>query len=134
MVNKRTCSGASQVGKLPAKCSIKTPQKRSMEPKGARWMRTGRCGLLSAPMYCRSETLRQVIIDLHGAQLPLAANHIAHHEIDFGAVKGGFTDFLGEWHTHAFGHFQQYAFSFAQFWGLPAYLSESASRSPTRTR
>ena len=32
----RTCSGDNQVGKSPAKCSIRIPTKRSIEPNGAR--------------------------------------------------------------------------------------------------
>ena len=32
----RTCSGASHSGNAPAKCSIKTPMNRSIDPKGAR--------------------------------------------------------------------------------------------------
>ena len=31
----RTCSGASQSGKAPAKCSVMTPMNLSMEPKHA---------------------------------------------------------------------------------------------------
>ncbi len=34
-----------------AKCSISTPTNRSMLPNGARWIITGRCARLSAPMY-----------------------------------------------------------------------------------
>jgi len=50
----RTCSGASQAGKAPAKCSIKIAMNRSNEPLTARWMITGRCGALSSPVYVRS--------------------------------------------------------------------------------
>ena len=37
-----TCSGASQSGNAPAKCSIRMPMKRSNEPKSARWIMNGR--------------------------------------------------------------------------------------------
>ena len=37
-------------GQHAPKCSIRSPVKRSMEPKGARCTITGRCGLLSAPV------------------------------------------------------------------------------------
>ena len=43
--------GVSQSGNLPAVCSMSTATKRSMEPKGARWIMTGRCFLLSSPTY-----------------------------------------------------------------------------------
>ena len=45
----RTCSGASQTGNAPAKCSIRIARKRSNEPAMARWMTTGRCSALSSP-------------------------------------------------------------------------------------
>ena len=44
------CTGASQRGKSPPKCSMRTPMKRSMLPKGARWIITGRWALLSVPV------------------------------------------------------------------------------------
>ena len=73
----RACSGASQSGNAPAKCSIRMPMNRSMQPNGARWIITGRCGLLSAPMYSSSNRFGQVVIELHGAELPLAADAVA---------------------------------------------------------
>ena len=45
----RTCTGASQTGKAPAKCSIRMPMKRSRDPKSARWMTYGVCSALSSP-------------------------------------------------------------------------------------
>ena len=45
----RTCTGASQNGNAPAKCSIRMPMKRSNEPISARWIITGVCSALSAP-------------------------------------------------------------------------------------
>ena len=48
-VTKRTWIGASQVGKAPAKCSIRKATKRSWVPSGARWMMYGRCSALSDP-------------------------------------------------------------------------------------
>ena len=50
MLSTVTCTGASHSGNAPAKCSVSTPMNRSMEPKGARWIITGRCGLLSGPV------------------------------------------------------------------------------------
>jgi hypothetical protein len=57
MGSTRTCSGASQVGKWPAKCSMSTPVKRSMLPKGARWIMTGRCGLVVGADVAQLESL-----------------------------------------------------------------------------
>src|SRR3990172_254026 len=45
------CTGASQTGKAPAKCSMSTPMKRSIEPSRARWIMYGRCSCPSSPMY-----------------------------------------------------------------------------------
>ena len=45
------CTGASQAGKAPAKCSMITPRKRSVEPVTARWMTTGVRGWPSSGMY-----------------------------------------------------------------------------------
>ncbi len=50
-----TCTGASQVGKAPAKCSVMTPMNRSMEPSTTRWIMMGRCFSLSAPTYSSSK-------------------------------------------------------------------------------
>jgi hypothetical protein len=41
MVATTTWTGASQSGKCPAKCSIRMPVKRSMEPQMARCTMTG---------------------------------------------------------------------------------------------
>jgi len=43
----------------------------------------GWCGRLSAPMYS-DETFGQVVVQLHRAQLPLAADAVADHEIGLG--------------------------------------------------
>ena len=51
--------------------------KRSIEPNGARWIITGRCGVLSAPVYSSSKRLRQVVVELHGAELPFPADAVA---------------------------------------------------------
>ena len=44
------CTGASQTGSSPPRCSSRMPMKRSNEPNSARWIITGRCSALSAPM------------------------------------------------------------------------------------
>ena len=50
-----TCTGASQAGKAPAKCSVMTPMNRSMEPSTTRWSMTGRCFSPSSPVYSSSK-------------------------------------------------------------------------------
>ena len=55
MVMTFTCTGASQVGKAPAKCSVMTPMKRSMEPRTTRCIMTGRCFAPSSPTYSSSK-------------------------------------------------------------------------------
>ena len=47
---------------------------RSMLPNGARWIITGRCGKLSAPVYVETEPLGQDVIELDCTKLPLAAD------------------------------------------------------------
>ena len=42
------------------------------------------------------EALGQVVVYLNGSELPLAANHIANHEVDFGAVECRFAGLLSE--------------------------------------
>ena len=49
------CTGASQVGNAPAKCSIRIPMKRSIEPNTTRWIMIGRCFSPSAPTYSSSK-------------------------------------------------------------------------------
>ena len=48
-------------------------------PGGAAW--------LSAPMYSRLEALGQVVVELHGAELPLAADAVADDEVDLRARR-----------------------------------------------
>ena len=43
-------TGASQSGSSPPVCSSRIPMKRSKEPSSARWIITGRCSALSAPV------------------------------------------------------------------------------------
>ena len=43
--------------------------------------------------------LREVVIHLHGAQLPLPTNHILHHKINLRTVKRRFARLLTRLHT-----------------------------------
>ena len=42
------------------------------------------------------EALRQVVVDLHGAELPLATDDVFDDEIDLRSVEGGFASLFGE--------------------------------------
>ena len=61
--------------------------KRSIEPNGARWIITGRCGVVVLADVLQAEALRQIVVELHGAELPFAADAVAHDEVDLGAVE-----------------------------------------------
>ena len=61
--------------------------KRSMLPKMARWITTGRCSALSAPMYFRSNRSRHLVVELNRAALPLAAERVGDVEVDLRAVE-----------------------------------------------
>src|SRR5690606_24691842 len=37
----------------------------------------------------QAKTLREDVVDLHGAELPLAADEVLHDEVDLRAVEGG---------------------------------------------
>src|SRR5262245_28658282 len=51
------------------------------------------------------ESFRQVIIELNGPELPLAANTIPHHKVRLGTVKRRLTLFnLKTWEIHRFGN------------------------------
>ena len=41
------------------------------------------------------KTFGQVVVHLNGTQLPLAANGVAHHEVQFGAVERSFAQLHG---------------------------------------
>ena len=60
---------------------------RSMLPNGARWIITGRCGWLSAPDVFEPEPLRQDVIELHRAELPLPADAVADDEVGLRARR-----------------------------------------------
>ena len=62
--------------------------KRSMLPNGARWIITGRCGVVRAGVL-QVEPLRQVVVELHGAELPLPADAVVHDEVDLRPVERG---------------------------------------------
>ena len=42
------------------------------------------------------EALRQVVVDLHRPELPLAADDVLDHEVDLRAVEGGLSGLLAE--------------------------------------
>ena len=82
-----TCTGASQVGNAPAKCSIRIPMKRSMEPNTTRWIMIGRCFSPSAPMYSQVKSLRQLEVKLDGTALPGSSDRIFQMEVDLRSIE-----------------------------------------------
>ena len=60
---------------------------RSKLPKMARWMTTGRCSALSAPMYFRSKRSGMLVIQLDRRALPLPADRVGDVEVDLRSVE-----------------------------------------------
>ena len=60
---------------------------RSKLPKIARWMTTGRCSALSAPMYFRSNRSRHLVVELDRRALPLPADRVGDVEVDLRPVE-----------------------------------------------
>ena len=61
--------------------------KRSSEPSSARWMTTGECSRLSAPMYVRPNCVRHLVVELDRPHLPASAEDVRHVEVDLRAVE-----------------------------------------------
>ncbi len=57
------------------------------------------------PCVLQLETLGQVVVDLDGAQLPTAANRIADHEVELGAVERRFAQFHHSFEPLLLRHF-----------------------------
>ena len=50
--------------------------------------------LIVRPNIGKIEAFGEVVVDLHGTQLPLSSDHVLHHEVDFRSVKSRFAKFL----------------------------------------
>ena len=61
--------------------------KRSNEPKKARWMTKTGCSWLSAPMYVSPKRARHLRVELDRAELPGAAEHVGHVQVDLRPVE-----------------------------------------------
>ena len=72
---------------------------RSIEPNGARWIITGRCGCVVRADVLQLEALGQVVVELHGAELPLAADAVADDEVDLRPVERRLARLGGEVHA-----------------------------------
>ena len=73
-----------------------------------------------------AEALGQVVVDLHGAELPFAADDILHHEVDLRSVEGRFPRLLGKIRTQSVAAASRSAASaLSHFSGSPTYLLES---------
>ena len=71
-------------------CSMRTATKRSIEPKGARWIITGAVLLVVGTRVLEVEALRQVVVYLDRTELPAAAEGVLDHEVQLRPVEGGF--------------------------------------------
>jgi len=70
LIGTRRIARARARREVAAEVFDEHPQNRSIEPNGARWIMTGACAALSAPMYVRFKADGQVVVHLHGAELP----------------------------------------------------------------
>ena len=86
-VTSWTCTGASQVGNAPAKCSIRMAMKRSKRAED-RAVEHDRAvlGVVLADVG-EVEALGRDVVELDGAQLPLAADAVGDVEVDLRAVE-----------------------------------------------
>ena len=80
------------------------------------------------------ESLGQLVIDLHGAELPLAADHVADDEVDLRAVERGLAGLEAERNAERLGGYTHAASALSHFSAAPTYFLLSGSRRPTRTR
>ena len=64
------------------------------------------------------EAYGQVVVDLHGAELPFAADDVFDDEVDLRAVEGGFAGFFGEGHAEGLRGFAAGVFGFVPVFGV----------------
>ena len=83
-----TCTGASQAGNAPAKCSVMTPMNRSMRAQHHPVDHDGAVLLAVLAGVLQLKALRQLAVQLDGAALPGAAQGVGQMEVQLGAVEG----------------------------------------------
>ena len=82
------CTGASQSGNAPAKCSMRMPMNRSMRPEdGAVNHDRPMLGVVLADVR-ELEALRLRVIELDGAELPRPPDGVGDLELDLRPVEG----------------------------------------------
>ena len=64
----------------------------------------------------------EVVVDLHGAELPFAADDILHHEVDLGAVERGLARLFGKGHAEAGGRIAAGFFRLVPIRGIAGVL------------
>ena len=80
------------------------------------------------------EPLRQVVVDLDGAELPLATDDVAGEKVDLRAVERGLAPLLGERRTKGGGRGPTGVLGLVPVFRPPDVLRASPrSRRPTRT-
>ena len=82
-----TCTGASQSGNAPAKCSIRMPMKRSNDAEQRAVDHERALELVLARRVGRVEALRHPAVELDRAHLPAAPDRVGHVEVDLGRVE-----------------------------------------------
>ena len=87
----RTCSGASQVGNAPAKCSVMTPMKRSMRAEHNAVDHDRTVLLAVCAGVFKLKALRQLHIQLDGAALPGTADGVRQMEVELRTVERAVT-------------------------------------------
>ena len=64
-----------------------------------------------------AEADRQIVVHLHGAELPFAADDVLDHEVDLGSVEGRLADLLGVVHAEGLDGFAEGCFGFVPVLG-----------------
>ena len=81
-------------GEIPRKVLDKHTTKSFHGTEGSPMNHNGAMVLIVRPNIGKIEAFGEVVVDLHGSQLPLSSDHVLHHEVDFRPIKCGFTDFF----------------------------------------
>ena len=96
--------------------------KRSIEPNGRPVDHHRAMRLVVGADVFQVEALRQVVVELHGAELPFAADAVAHHEVDLRPVERRFARLGGVGHAQALDDFDQAALGVVPILGVADVL------------
>lgn len=99
-------------GEFPFKVFNQKPREAFHGAEGGAVHHHGPVRLVVRSGVMEVKAFRQVVVHLHGAQLPFAADGVAHDEVNLGAVEGGFPSFLAVVRPQPFRGFPQGLFRF----------------------